>query len=982
MPGAGDFFDHSRSRFCWLFHGCRAGVAIAWIACSSLAPPPAQAEVYDPLVAQGELLLHQIYDVGRWTLRVPVRLALPTLVRLKLGAYVPDLQLAPDVRARVLARINSEDFVDEVIPFLAALKETYVASPETAARTFDAHLRRSFSPEDPIEGFEHSMFQWRVPDAPQKDAGLSLDPEITGQLVALYDALFLASGNPGAELEEQLRCARPLSEDETIARVARAMPIVRSLLGDVQKKLAPEGDMAAGIRSPLDSDERLSAVTLSALDFATQQICKHYRIFARRIFREEQLRTWLERELDAPRGGRLFEFLRYAELRPRAVHIVVDGLQGHLVEALAKGRAEDPFVREISREQHGTSATRPVSVPSLPAPPQSIRLLDRFARAGFEHPAYLPYFRHLYAAESRGIARAGIATTPTISVRNLPIAETGAPVAGPGGTGIPNFHFVDRHYENQGSVQGRAYYFYGNDAVLLEALTQASGMRTLFERLPRLSSFSCTAQYDAAAHYTVDAFLNLGIGEKVRDFGERLCLEELERRARNEIRLQELRRELLAKEPILTDSPAWYEWWNRFGARSEHEIARELVRELAALEQDAMPEYLLYYNPWPDHFAHFKGPFSDEIISPSGELNRLDYWLGRIRDVYAAAGVLPQTLFVMAGDHGLTPVFHLLNPEVVVFDRLRSEGVDFRVVKISSDEGEGPKLTHRLHPPSMKGIDVVVASTAGGNYMLDLFVDQGAGFVRQPVYSELRAVRPLAPSKRSRAVDLVRELASRLGETLDYLAVREDECRPDRASLRLVALRDGKRVDARIQRVADRIFYDPGRVDLLETDRLTAYEILGAEERDEHVSLRHRCVEAARQGDSATWCGESEWRRLTSATPRPDSVVQLAHLYDIDRAGTVNLFPRPGIGYNSKVPGRHAGEHFHEKDAFAGAWGAPLAVTTGHPRLRSAVNGSLAQLVYEYLASTRTEPGVDGFGYPSLADELLGQRPPSATAPR
>jgi hypothetical protein len=437
---------------------------------------------------------------------------------------------------------------------------------------------------------------------------------------------------------------------------------------------------------------------------------------------------------------------------------------------------------------------------------------------------------------------------------------------------------------------------YGNDAVPLD------GWRDLACARLRAASASPSAAR-VRRRGPLPRTPEPAIGEKVRDFGERLCLAELERRARNEVRLRAVRRELLAKEPILRDSPAWYEWWKRFGARSEREIARKLVRELADLEQEAMPEYLLYYDPWPDHFAHFKGPFSDEILSPSGELNRLDYWLGRIRDAYAAAGVLPQTLFVMAGDHGLTPVFHLLNPEVEIFERLRDEGVDFRVVKISSDEGEGPKLTHRLHPPSMKGVDVVVASTAGGNYMLDLFVDQGAGFVRQPVYSELRAVRPLARANRSRAVDLVHEIASRLGETLDYLAVREDECRPDRASLRLVALRDGKRVDARIQRVAGRIHYEPGSVDLLETDRLTAYEILGAEERGEHASLRQRCVEAARPGDPATWCDESEWRRLTSATPRPDSVVQLAHLYDIDRAGTVNLFPRAGIGHNLEGPG-------------------------------------------------------------------------------
>jgi hypothetical protein len=643
------------------------------------------------------------------------------------------------------------------------------------------------------------------------------------------------------------------------------------------------------------------------------------------------------------------------------------------MEALARGRAGDPFVREILREQQAASATRPERVPSAQAPAQAVRFLERLARKGFQHPAYLPYFRHLYTEQARGIARAGIATTPTISVRNLPIAKTGAPVAGLGSTGIPNFHFVERHYQTRGAVQGRAYYFYGNDAVLLEALARDSGMRTLFERFPRLSSFSCTAQYDAAAHYTVDAFLNLGIGEKVRDFGERLCLQELERRARNEIRLRDLRRELMGKQSVLTGSPEWYELWTRLGASGERAIARKLVREIAALEQAALPEYLLYYNPWPDHFAHFEGPFSDEIISPSGELNRLDYWLGRIRDVYAGAGVLPETLFVMAGDHGLTPVFHLLNPEVVVFDGLRREGIDFRVVKISSDEGEGPKLTHRLHPPSMKGIDVVVASTAGGNYMLDLFADQADGFARQPVHAELRAVRPLAHPDPARGVDLVHELVSRLDETLDYLAVREAECAPDRASLRLVAMRAGERVDARIERIYDRIHYAPGRIDLLETARVTPYETLPASEREAHAALRYRCVEAARLEDPATWCGEAEWRRLTSATPRPDSVVQLAHLYDIDRAGTVNLFPAAGVGYNSQVPGRHAGEHFHEKDAFVGAWGEPVAQAAG--RLRSAVNGSVAQLVYEYLTGARTGPGVDGFGYPSLADELLERRP-------
>ena len=101
--------------------------------------------------------------------------------------------------------------------------------------------------------------------------------------------------------------------------------------------------------------------------------------------------------------------------------------------------------------------------------------------------------------------------------------------------------------------------------------------------------------------------------------------------------------------------------------------------------------------------------------------------------------------------------------------------------------------------------------------------------------------------------------------------------------------------------------------------------------------------------------------------------MQLAHLYDSDRAGTVNLFPRAGIGYNSRVPGRHAGELFHEKDAFVGAWGGGLSPGPGAPRLEAAVNGSLPMLVYEYLSGEAATPGEDGWGHPSLA-EALGLR--------
>lgn len=100
---------------------------------------------------------------------------------------------------------------------------------------------------------------------------------------------------------------------------------------------------------------------------------------------------------------------------------------------------------------------------------------------------------------------------------------------------------------------------------------------------------------------------------------------------------------------------------------------------------------------------------------------------------------------------------------------------------------------------------------------------------------------------------------------------------------------------------------------------------------------------------------------------RPDSVMQLVHLYEDDRAGTVNLFPKDGFGYNTLVPGRHAGETYLEKDAFVGFWKDGMKPKT---RLGAVDNGSLAPTLYEYLTGNQVNVGVDGWGYPSVLKNL------------
>jgi hypothetical protein len=919
----------------------------------------------EPIVSRAELRLAQIYRAAEWTRRVPIELATAYIVRSKVREYLEELELPEELRARLQARIDAPDFVDELVPFLIAVKDMYAPDQAEGPETFDQHLRASFAPDEAIPGMQHSMFAWQ-PEAGGGGGLPALDRELAVQLVSFYDALYLRGESEREGLGEGLACASRTLEHGLREAAAAAQPPVRELLEGLSESLEEGGDLEAGLQQVLDDPVKLEAATASVIQFIDQLVCKHYRIFATRLLRERQLAEWLAGELDQPGGGALWAYLSHvARERRYGVLVVVDGLEGGLVRALAAGRAESPFLRQLVAARERARASPPAS-PRRRSPPATRNdFLAQLAREGFRHPHYLPFFRGLFAFERAHLARVGISTSPTISVRNLPVAKTGAPVAGPGGTGIPNFHFVDR-----GEQSGRAWYFYGNDAVQLGALTRAAGMRSLFERLPHLSSMSCAAQYDEAAHYSVDAFLNLGLGEKLRDFGERLCLHELAQRARSRSRALELIGALEARRDLLTTRFRWFELYRRWGQRGELGLARMRLAELARLEQESLPELLVYYNPWPDHFAHFKGPFGDEIIAPSGELNRLDYWLGRFASVYRDEGVAGRTVFGLAGDHGLAPVYHLLNPEVEVFDALREEGHDFRLVKISSDEGEGPKLTNPFEPPSLRDIDVVVASTAGGNYMLDLFADQDERWSEQPTYSDLLAVRPLAAERDAPPLDLVWELTSRLADSLDYLAVRETPCDAQGGVVRLVSMRDGRRSDAWVRREGERLYYRYDGVDLLDTGRLTPYEALGPQAHALHARLRERCVVAADPERPESWCDERSWRELTSYTPRPDSVVQIGHLYDTPRAGTVNLFPAEGVGYNSIVPGRHAGEHFHEKNAFAGVWGEPLATRDPARPLRSLVIGSVPMAIYEHLTGEHLVRGRDGWGYDSLANAV------------
>ena len=863
-----------------------------WIAAAFLllglasldGPAPA---VNNPVRAEMTRRLADIYAVAETTTRVSVDAVTAGAIRTSADTFLGVLPLDADVRARVRGRVASDVAVDEIAPFLLFLKELYDRRQAGIAGFDDRPGRPPGS---------------AAPSEPSPAGGGLPSPAVLAQLVTLYDAVWLRDAAPDAPLAQTLTCDR--GDARLAERAAAASPVVRDLLG----ALAVEGDAGKAVERVRSDDAVLKTVSTSLVEFLDAEVCKHYRVFASRQARQRQLGAWLAAGIDAD-DPVVWEWLDWADSRPLAVQVVVDGLQGHLVRALAERDAA--FFRGVLA---GHAVPRP-SVAAVPGPPMTLDALRRYADGDI--PDQFPTFRAILA--DGGVVAQGISTTPTISVRNLPVVMTGAPVAGPRSTGIPNFHFVDRT-----TPGGRPWYFYGNDALQLTALTTASGMTTMFARLDRLDTMSCNSQYDELAGYSFDGFLNLAVGERIRDFGDALCIAELRRRSEVEVQLRALRGRLRAHHAVLAPTHRPWELYDRWGQREARADAQALAAEIALRSTDGLPDFLQYYNPWPDHFAHAVGPYSDPIIGAEGEYARLDWWLGQLMDGYG--GARERTVFGMAGDHGLVPVAWIVSPEQLVFGALEKAGNRLVVRKISSDEGEGPKLTDRFAPPSMRGIDAVVASTAGGNYMVDLFLDQGESWSRQPVLGELRAWKTLA----GRTVDIVDEIARRLGDSLDYLVVRTAPCTPDGGAIALWRYRGGARQMMEIVRTGDRI------------------RVFG----DNLVDLP---ADHPAEADVATW------RALTASTRRPDSVVQLAHLYDTDRAGTINLFPVEGVGYNTVVPGRHAGEAYAEKDAFVGVWGEPVRAHPGVPA--AAVNGQVAPTLYGWLTGARPAAGEDGWGY-------------------
>ena len=905
--------------------------------------------------------------------------------------FIRACDLPSDEEGRLLDLVRGERFDEVTIPFVFFLYELYGAPAQAEAVTVgDLAYAETIEPEQ--DGKDRPGLSVLV----QRSLGLRRH---VSRGLRLFDALFLQA-KPGT-IERDLP-RRDRYDGMTYKRVQQ---LVREVADDflipaddAMNEETEENEYRDMLEEVLNDDERLDEFVEFFTDFIRQQSDSWLQSFVQRQHRKQARLDWVQDRMNRNRYYEIADYARDRSARKMAVHVVVDGLQGKLLEGLVQlssGEREGSGARYLAElvRLHQSETMDPSRYGPNTKPPLGQDIIE-LVEGARNRPDYLENFKRYFFSTQAPAVTVNVATvdTPSISVRNLPIIKTGHGVAGPFGTGIPNFSYLDR-------ASARGWYFWGSDVLHMRRIIgnhedeilqgkkrpEGPGARTLFERLWRYNTVSSMATVDTAALERIAAEVGMAIGEVKRNYIEKVLLLRFRRRARMERELNERRRWLQAHRG-LSYSFLGSLIHDSIDLRTFHDYARFLAEH----EDAGLPDYLLWYNPWPDHFAHAEGPYSDPIIGFEGEYDRLDFYLGRLIEVYESvetadgrANYADRTLFGVVSDHGLVYTPRLVSTDQLLFDAMRAEGIRISYQKLTHDEGGLPAIHGRRNVKPTRPFDAVVGSTAGGSYIIDLFDIQGlqgddAAWQRHPGYHALRSHRLLS----GQTIDWIEQIKRRLKDTMDFALIREYGPRTD------------KRWPAEIESVVRIITPDRGEARVYRIRKgddktgwtvLYRYEALAGQDpldlvagvREYLITPGGRSIEQIRRAirecmEAAEGCEDRQWQGLLSTTLRPDVVYQFSHLYDSSRAGTINLFPLRHVGMNSNVNGRHAGEAFGEKNGTQLYFGARLKRAS----VQTARNGSLPVTLYHWLVGDERfnggESGVspaEQFGYPSLMDE-------------
>lgn len=904
--------------------------------------------------------------------------------------FIRSCDLPSDAEGRLLAMVRGERFQEVTVPFVFYLHELYGAPVTTEAAPVD-----DLAYAEPIE--PEPANQDRPGLSRLVRRSLILRKHVSRSL-QLFDALFLQVKAGTAEKDLLLRDRYDEAAYQRIKKIVREVADDYFLTADdALSRDREKNEYRAILEGLLKDEQRLTEFVEFFTDFIRQQSNSWLQSFVQRQQRKDARLAWMQDRMNANQYFEVADYARSRAERKLAVHVVVDGLQGKLLEGLvqlSRGDREGSGARYVAElvRLHQTERLKSSRYDSK-RPPGLGQDVMQLVELAPSRPDYLENFKKYFFSPEAPVVTVNVATvdTPSISVRNLPIVMSGHPVAGPFGTGVPNFSYLDRR-------SGRGWYFWGSDVLHMRRIIrnredeiqhgqkrpEGPGARTLFERLWRYNTVSGMATMDTGALEKIAAELGMAVGELKRNHMEKVIILRFRRRGRMEQELNK-RRRWLQEHRHLSHSFLGSLWFRSVELKTFHDYARFLAEH----EDEGLPDYVLWYNPWPDHFAHSKGPYSDAIIGFQGEHDRLDFYLGKLIEIYESVetadghSYVDHTLFGLVSDHGLIYTPQLLSTDKLLFEAMRAEGIRITYQKLTHDEGGLPAIHGRDNIKPTRPFDAVVGSTAGGSYIIDLFELKGlqgdeAAWQRHPDYHQLRS-HPLLSGQ---TIDWIGRIKRHLRDTMDMALVREygpsAEKRWPAEIESVVRIVTPDRGEARIYRIRKR----EGRGDPTVRYR---YEVNGKQDpldlvgaiRGYLIPPGSSSVEQAREAirrcmESPDGCDDRRWQELLSYTERPDVVHQFSHLYDSERAGTINVFPVRHVGMNSAVIGRHAGEVFGEKNGTQLYFGAGLKRAS----IQTARNGSLPVTLYHWLVGDKrfyaSGAGVSPakqFGYQSLLDE-------------
>jgi hypothetical protein len=678
--------------------------------------------------------------------------------------------------------VRGERFKEVTVPFVFFLYELYGAPAKAEAITIN-----DLAYAEPVEPAQTGEDRPGLSALVQRS--LALRKHVSRSL-RLFDALFLQV-KPGA-VEKGL----PLRERYDEAAYERIQQIAREVVDDflpdaddALSQVTEENEYQALLEELLQDDQRLAEFVEFLTDFIRQQSDSWLQSFVQRQHRKETRLAWVQDRIKRNRYYEIADYARSRAERKLVVHVVVDGLQGKLLEGLVQLSSGDRegsgarYLAELVR-LHQTEQMDPSRYGSN-MPPGLGQVVFALVEKAPNRPDYLENFKKYFFSPEASAVTVNVATvdTPSISVRNLPIVKSGHPVAGPFGTGIPNFSYLDRR-------SGRGWYFWGSDVLHMQRIirnredqiphgqkrSEGPGARTLFERLWRYNTVSSMATMDSGALEKIAAEVGMAIGEVERNYMEKLMILRFRRRGRVEQELNQ-RRRWLQEHSGLSRSFLGSLLFRSVELKTFHDYARFLAEH----EDEGLPDYVLWYNPWPDHFAHSKGPYSDAIIGFQGEYDRLDFYMGKLIEIYESvetadgrSSYTDRTLFGVVSDHGLIYTPRLVSTDKLLFDAMRAEGIRITYQKLTHDEGGLPVIHGRDNIKPTRPFDAVVGSTAGGSYIIDLFDIKGlqgddAAWQHHPDYHQLRRHQLLS----GQTIDWIEQLKRHLKGTLDLALVRE-----------------------------------------------------------------------------------------------------------------------------------------------------------------------------------------------------------------